>query len=470
MSNIHEVPSDITFDQFPVINRKPYSEHLTNFLHSKVESGYVLNLNAEWGAGKTTFLQCWYNELKKDHPVVYFDAWKSDFTHDAMLALLEAFHSQLMSKITENKALLKKVMEGGTHFIKSTSWKLALGFIKRQGGMDADESLFSDISEELNELGLDASDLTESMRETFSSMLDQKNKVEGVHDFKTTLVELSKAYLEDHTDKTGPIYVLIDELDRCRPTYAIEVIESVKHFFNTENFVFVLATDTEQLQHSIKSVYGQKFNSSSYLSRFFNNTVTLEAPNIYEFIQIKLPELSSSTPIENIALLFIQELFQWHGIYSLRDIDKVFDCVEISRSKNKCFKIFPLILLAILKIKFPQYYSRYSSIGGTLYNSSSAGSRKQNKDFDLVPGKIYNQFKITNQSKVYTDYLFQLSLNFINHELQEGFSIIIDSKFDPIEISRIVPQFTSIALLNNGLELAEKEDYLSVLNFAGHFQ
>ncbi|PNI06164.1 hypothetical protein C1N32_03970 [Vibrio diazotrophicus] len=469
MSNIHEVPSDITFDKFPVIDRRSYSEHLTNFLNSKSKEGYVLNLNAEWGAGKTTFLQCWYNELKKDHPVVYFDAWKSDFTHDAMLAITESFHSQLMSPLKENEEFCSQAISKGVHLLKVALPSLFVGYLKHKTGTDSDESLLGDISIELN-IDIENDELGDALKETMKAMLSQKKKANGIHTFRKALEELAESYLATFKNMHAPIYVLVDELDRCRPTYAIEVIECIKHFFNTKNFVFILATDTQQLQHSIKAVYGQGFDSSSYLSRFFNNSVTLEAPNIYEFIQIKLPELSSSNPTENIALLFIQELFQWHNIDSLRDIDKIFDCVEIARSKNKCFKIFPLILLAILKIKFPNYYANYSSIGGVFYNTSTTGSRRQNKDLDLVPGKIYSKFQITNQSNIFTDYLLQLVLNFIDNELQHGFLQRINSKLDAISLSTHFPQFISVALINKELELAKKKDYLSVLNFAGHFQ
>ena len=54
MSYIHEVPPEVTFDEFRVIDRQPYSERLTGFLSSKSEEGYVINLSAEWGAGKIT--------------------------------------------------------------------------------------------------------------------------------------------------------------------------------------------------------------------------------------------------------------------------------------------------------------------------------------------------------------------------------------------------------------------------------
>lgn len=469
MSNIHEVRPDITFDKFPVIDRRSYSEHLTNFLNSKAKDGYVLNLNAEWGAGKTTFLQCWYNELKKDHPVVYFDAWKSDFTHDAMLALLEAFHSQLMNALTENKALLKKVMEGGAHFIKSTSWKLALGFIKRQGGMDADDSLFSDISEELNELGLDASDLTDSLKETFASMSEQKKKVEGVQDFKTTLVELSKAYLEVHSDKKGPIYVLIDELDRCRPTYAIEVIESVKHFFNTENFVFVLATDTEQLQHSIKAVYGEGFNSASYLSRFFDRTAVLPAPSIKQYIQTHLTEIVQNFPDQEFQFdTLLESIFVWHGMSSLREINKVLNDVEVFMSANGTYKILFIVILSILKHKYPSTYKQYCEKQTNPYYRES-----QISPFDserhLAQAQFVPTFAITQKTNISVSTILHHLIGGISDHEYKNYNFF---RYEPADsdtkIKFSVYSLSHLFKIRPSTSSNPASDYISILNFAGH--
>ncbi|AGN34189.1 KAP P-loop domain-containing protein [Vibrio phage VD1] len=469
MSNIHEVPPDITFDKFPVIDRRSYSEHLTNFLNSKAEGGYVLNLNAEWGAGKTTFLQCWYNELKKDHPVVYFDAWKSDFTHDAMLALLEAFHSQLMNALTENKALLKKVMEGGAHFIKNTSWKLALGFIKRQGGMDADDSLFSDISEELNELGIDASDLTDSLKETFTSMTEQKRKVEGVHDFKKTLVELSKAYLEVHSDKKGPIYVLIDELDRCRPTYAIEVIESVKHFFNTENFVFVLATDTEQLQHSIRAVYGEGFDSASYLSRFFDRTAVLPAPSIKQYIQTHLTEIVQSFPEQEFQFdTLLENIFVWHGMSSLREINKVLNDVEVFMSANGSYKVLCIVILSILKHKYPATYKRYCEKKINPYYRES-----QISPFDanvhLAQTLTVPAFAITYKTNISISTMLHHMLGGISDDEHHNYNFFrYESADTDTKVKETVYALLHLYKIRRAMTIHPSFNYLSVLNFAGH--
>lgn len=57
--------------------------------------------------------------------------------------------------------------------------------------------------------------------------------------------------------KELPAFIFIDELDRCRPSYAVEMLETIKHIFDISGVVFVVATDTEQLQHAVKVVYGE---------------------------------------------------------------------------------------------------------------------------------------------------------------------------------------------------------------------
>ena len=81
-----------------------------------------------------------------------------------------------------------------------------------------------------------------------------------------------------------PLFILVDELDRCRPTYAIEMLERVKHLFNVDNVVFVLATDTDQLSSAIKAVYGAGFDSPRYLNRFFDQTYEFPEPAVGDFL------------------------------------------------------------------------------------------------------------------------------------------------------------------------------------------
>jgi hypothetical protein len=63
------------------------------------------------------------------------------------------------------------------------------------------------------------------------------------------------AFVKERTPKK-PMLFFIDELDRCRPLFAIEVLEHVKHLFNVSGVVFVLSVDKSQLGHSLCAVYG----------------------------------------------------------------------------------------------------------------------------------------------------------------------------------------------------------------------
>lgn len=367
------VEENEVFEKYSIIKREQYADFLTNFLNQQAENGYVLNLNAEWGAGKTTFLKCWYNKLKANHPVVYFDAWKTDFTHDAMTALMDSFHAQLANPISGNKALIRDFYEKGMHFIKVAVPSLAVGYLKHKSGMQNDESLLQDITDTFG-INVTEDSCSDALKETLKAALEQRKKVEGIHDFKKALEKIADEYIKV-SNKHVPIYIFIDELDRCRPNYAIEVIENVKHFFNTKNFVFVIATDTKQLQHSIKAIYGNNFDASIYLSRFFNQTVSLPQPKINDYLNSIFPEINL-TPhnkqeysidkkyITNI----ISDIFTYHKINSLREISKITKHVlMLQHASNKEVNILTLFILIILKQYHNDAYVKFINSKFTPY-------------------------------------------------------------------------------------------------------
>ena len=78
------------------LERVRYAEFLTNYLAAEgKQRNYVLNLNAEWGAGKTWFIKRWYMELKAHYPTVYIDAWQQDFSDDPLLTVISSIIEQL---------------------------------------------------------------------------------------------------------------------------------------------------------------------------------------------------------------------------------------------------------------------------------------------------------------------------------------------------------------------------------------
>jgi hypothetical protein len=99
--------------------------------------------------------------------------------------------------------------------------------------------------------------------------------------------------LQDEGVLTGPLFIFIDELDRCRPDYSIRLLEGIKHMFAVPGVAFVVSTNLDQLSKSVQGVYGPSFNGYSYLKRFFDFEFTLPDPDNYSFAQL----LGSEQPI-----------------------------------------------------------------------------------------------------------------------------------------------------------------------------
>lgn len=466
------VPKETTFEKYELIDRKPFADYLTTFLNTKAEEGYVINLNAEWGAGKTTFLQCWYNELSKDHPTIYFDAWRSDFSKDAMLALIDCFHAQLANPIAGNEELIKSLLDKGSYFIRKSVPSLLVGYLKHKTGTAEDESLIEDINKQFG-IEIAEKECGDSLKDILKEILEQRQRVEGIEAFQEVLIKLSKAFVDTYekapNPKQYPVYVLIDELDRCRPSYAIEIIESVKHFFNTKNFVFVVATDTEQLQHSVKAVYGEGFDAHSYLSRFFHKTVTLPAPRMEAYLVSRLtPIIGSDFDIEGPFLReFLVKIFEWHNVTSLREVDKVIQDVEVAKSStDKSFKIIPLILLSMLKRLYPIHFHAFIKSGEIPYNPPSSIADKPRflpKNNNIKPIKFNRNNEVRVESML--DYI-------INSLDKDDSTIRIEEILNDgtHNTAQAVNSICKHYRINPSATIATKKHYRTVLNLAGHFE
>ena len=136
-----------------------------------------------------------------------------------------------------------------------------------------------------------ASLLGDAAAQVLTSCAD--NEVTGYQKAKDS-VEKFRAALEDMAETLSkasdnrPLIVMIDELDRCRPSYAVELLEVAKHLFAVDRIVFVLAVNRSQLAHSIKAVYGSSFDAVGYLRRFFDVDFRLPSPVRDQFIDAQL--------------------------------------------------------------------------------------------------------------------------------------------------------------------------------------
>ncbi|MDN3382781.1 P-loop NTPase fold protein [Pseudoalteromonas sp. APC 3358] len=268
------------------LDRAKYATYLTSLIKEKGGtdksnlSNYVLNLDAEWGAGKTYFLKRWSEDLKGNHPVVYIDAWAIDYLESPLMTVLSEIIEQLKqltNKIDpdETKRKLNEVVKAAAPRIGSALMKRYLGF---------DFNIFESTEEGEQQTSNDSKNVDfskagERVLEIFcKEVTDSKESVktlkEAIQRWVEYVVNTPIEGMETITN-SFPAFIFIDELDRCKPTYAVEMLEAIKHVFDIPGLVFIVATNTSQLSHTIKAVYGADFNAEEYLSRFFDNKYIL---------------------------------------------------------------------------------------------------------------------------------------------------------------------------------------------------
>ena len=250
-----EIPERNPF-QNDKLDRSHLSDVLTDVVTFYGQSGCVMALNGEWGAGKTTFVKMWGQKLKNDgFKTLYFNAWVTDFSDDA-----------LMSIVSELKELSPQ--NGNVNKLASYAARIVLsvgkGLLKKVTGIESEE-LDAAISE-TSEIG----------KEYLKEFAVQKETIE---EFKRQVKEYVTDNAEEH-----PVVFFVDELDRCNPNYAVSVLERIKHLFDIPNLVFVLAINKKQLCNAIQGYFGSmNMDSNEYLRRFIDIEYTLPAPQLEKF-------------------------------------------------------------------------------------------------------------------------------------------------------------------------------------------
>jgi len=253
-----------------LLKREKVCETLTNLAQSSPE-GLVVAIHAPWGAGKSTFLRMWRHHLTAQGlRTLAFNAWETDFSDDPLVALIGELEIGLAElKQTDSNGEKNKIAES-VNVLK----KAAASILKRT----------VPVALKLGTAGLlDLDELTEEALSDFAEKVaDEKIKSyesarSSVSAFRTAIANAAAAATSGSNGK-GPLVFIIDELDRCRPSYAVRVLESIKHFSAVPGVVFALAVDRTQLRHSVCKEYGESFDWSAYLRRFFDIELALPEP------------------------------------------------------------------------------------------------------------------------------------------------------------------------------------------------
>ncbi len=363
--------------------RKFLVHKIEGSITAKQKKSYVLNLDAKWGGGKTFFLQRFYKQLKEEKILVaYINAWEDDHAVDPLIPIISQIDKTLRPFLTEvdQEKKLNRIKSAALSIAATTMKEISIGLTNKATGIDVrniidnSKNTIQKMTSENKETLLDqhATELLNGFEKAKNSIAEFKLQTVSF------LNELGRRTEDDTNIPKLPFFILIDELDRCRPTYAIETLERVKHLFEVDNIVFVLATDTGQLRHSIKAVYGNEFDAGNYLSRFFDRRYSFKKPETDLYVEhlYKLRDMDQSkfsSPFQNYVksdenphLGFLQCAFRAFHL-ELRDIDQCFELFENVvtiwpyNAKIELLIMIPIII-AYHKIDSSNDFSEFSAL------------------------------------------------------------------------------------------------------------
>jgi hypothetical protein len=332
------------------LGRKACAEMLTSLLAGQT-TALTVSVNGEWGSGKTFLLKRWQQQLTiEKYKAIYFNAWEDDFMGDPLVAIVGQLRQYL-----EEDPNFKGILAGAGEAVLN----LASGVLKKATGMDVIAATSA------------AQEAAASKRDNILD--DYDNLCKSRTELKNSLKKMAKQIFDQTEGK--PLVFIVDELDRCRPTFAIETLERIKHLFDIDHVVFVLGIDRKQLGESIKSVYGN-IDIENYLHRFIDLDFQLPQTQTTHFIDIMWQRYNIEQHVQdkevasNIKLAVgesitfkncFSELLLLHK-FTFREIEsalRVYAMVlRSTKSENFTFPYF-LVLFILLKFKKPDLLQNF---------------------------------------------------------------------------------------------------------------
>lgn len=296
------------------IQRNYYLHRFIQILDS-IDDGFSIALGGNWGSGKTFFVKqakmildlhnpfienfseeekeqiqfTWssYNRNKtyslKNQVCVYYDAWKYDNDDDPILSLIYEIARELGTNYNFTE--------------ESSTAKVVVSLLELLSGRN--------------------------IKDFYNTLKSQKDLMEGIENERKITEQINDFFdsvLEERGDR---LVIFIDELDRCKPSYAVNLLEKIKHYFSNERITFVFSINTVELINTIQKYYGQSFDSGRYLDRFFD--LRLDLPQIDNKKYLESKGFSTQYKQDLVALAVIN-----HFGLEMREITRYLKLLKIS--------------------------------------------------------------------------------------------------------------------------------------------
>lgn len=274
------------------LGRNKKLDKLITILNS-LNSNVVISIDGNWGTGKTIFVKQLelinkkgdlnalnedsVKKFKDDYSVFYYNAWENDMHDSPLLSLIYNLINNYPKEKSQTANGKVQLPFNLRELLKSISGNL----------IDPDKVIsFEDITKEIF--------TTEEKRNALNQLL--KNII----------------------PKDRKLLFIVDELDRCKPSFAVNLLETLKHFFNNDSIVFIISTNNEQLSYTINNYYGNNFDGYNYLNKFYDLIIELEEIDAEKYLS-KLFNINKTSQFWNYSLFGVIDYFK----FNMREINRI---------------------------------------------------------------------------------------------------------------------------------------------------
>ena len=284
---------------------------LNNFakMINNIDDNVVISVDGKWGSGKTFFIKQLlyiiknhndinkgnilfggikdYIEINEKYLCMYYNSWENDYHNDP----IESMMHHILNSFPQQKEISPEIKENINKYLHIIFKNLIN--IMSNGVMN--EKVFE--SYKTYDYFIKDISSIEEKKKAFQSLI---NDILSINDKKRLLI-------------------VVDEIDRCNPSYAVRLLEVIKHYFSSENITIVLSTNTQELSKTIKKHYGNDFDGYGYLDKFIDFIVNLEVMDLRKYLDKRM-----NFKTDRNCMCAFSFLAMKYYDFSLRDCNRFF--------------------------------------------------------------------------------------------------------------------------------------------------
>ncbi len=271
-------------DDIDVLDRKEFIERIKQIIeyYADKKQSVSFSIQGTWGCGKSWILNKVYNDLYNfenfdkcgsKYCIFTYNAWDYDYYDEPLISLFISVYKQLNN---ENAVLIKN--EKARKKVKALFDTLKDSFL-----------------EELKPIPFIGNII--NFKQKYDKKRESCDEKIRKYDYHFDLNQIMEATIKglNKISKEKTLVIFVDELDRCLPQYAIKVLERIHHISkNVQNLQIIYSIDKEQLEETVRNIFGQKVNASDYLKKFISFGFNLDNGEVNENFLIKYKNLFDS--------------------------------------------------------------------------------------------------------------------------------------------------------------------------------